>query len=492
MSEQIGALPSRMCSHPCNTPRSTVVLTATEQRLAGLADRHYILENLANLAHSLCADLVVPRPCDLLERRHNGGMAINCSVRWSRYFQLDGVSLAEESSPETERRVHELTTKPHGARIMTMRREGPATKWAMFRQRALLQQFDFAVNTTAAGNRFVWIIRRWFYEWSQALARHLQERQHWLPGSRVPPAFGLAPCRPVPCREAMAGGCRHVQLKVSKASALLRDEFLQRTRLYPGAFHTLHIRRGDRVRQCNTSIAAVLAYVGGHRSPMLARPAHLPARAVCSRPHHAPLPSRQHGPAHHVLQVRCSLMATSLEPRNTSGHRGRLPLVLFSDETRLAYRGKLLAALHAELGASPPARFTHRRPASARSGTTRVGQLVIDGDHELRRLTALVAVDAEVPGPSTHLGHRLAVDATGRERGWERRDRGGHGIDNYGIYAASRAVMEVAAGWLIMRGGHHCVSCDNPRALMAGMAPGWMGSAHNRRAASSLAWSGET
>ena len=123
-------------------------------------------------------------------------------------------------------------------------------------------------------------------------------------------------------------------------------------------------------------------------------------------------------------------------------------------------------------------------------GTARVGQLV-DGDHVLRRLTALAAVGAEAPPvPSTHLDRWIAPEASGRERSRERRraiGRGGqHALDNYGIYAASKAIMEMAAGWLIMRGGHHCVSCDDPQTLKAGMAPGWMGSAHNRRAAPSI------
>ena len=54
--------------------------------MGGLNDRLSALRGAGNLAASLCARLVVPQPCQMLDPRHNKGMRVDCSIGWERYM----------------------------------------------------------------------------------------------------------------------------------------------------------------------------------------------------------------------------------------------------------------------------------------------------------------------------------------------------------------------------------------------------------------------
>lgn len=76
----------RRCSRRCVQRRSVVRIS--RQRAEGLADRITHLLALGNLAHSLCAWLNVPPPCQWLLSKHNHGKPLPCSMDWSRYVNL--------------------------------------------------------------------------------------------------------------------------------------------------------------------------------------------------------------------------------------------------------------------------------------------------------------------------------------------------------------------------------------------------------------------
>ena len=69
-------------------PRHDNVITASHTAFgrAGLSDRFALLSLLANIAGTLCARLVVDKPCRSLTPKHNLGLHLGCDVEWGRYF----------------------------------------------------------------------------------------------------------------------------------------------------------------------------------------------------------------------------------------------------------------------------------------------------------------------------------------------------------------------------------------------------------------------
>jgi hypothetical protein len=67
----------------CSTYDSIVALVDQEPKwVAGLSDRMSILHHLGNLAASLCAKLLVPKPSEWLMAFHNDGAVVSAKHTW--------------------------------------------------------------------------------------------------------------------------------------------------------------------------------------------------------------------------------------------------------------------------------------------------------------------------------------------------------------------------------------------------------------------------
>ena len=102
-----GALPARLLSagFPLDTPENHerkcgeldacphgmngLITYDFEHGQAGLSDRRFMLWSLTNLAYSLCANLAVHGPAQMLSvERHNHGIPLSTEWWWDRYFKL--------------------------------------------------------------------------------------------------------------------------------------------------------------------------------------------------------------------------------------------------------------------------------------------------------------------------------------------------------------------------------------------------------------------
>jgi hypothetical protein len=72
------------CWRKCpNQRRNHIVVNFNRQ--AGLNDRFYIIERMANIAGYLCANLHIPSPSAWLSIGHNRGVPLSMNVKWSDY-----------------------------------------------------------------------------------------------------------------------------------------------------------------------------------------------------------------------------------------------------------------------------------------------------------------------------------------------------------------------------------------------------------------------
>ena len=120
--ERAEAAARRHCQRPCTRRRSLIVVTVSAIKLAGFTDRIIVLQHLANLAGSLCARLLVPRPCEALSASHNSdplhplGLHLSCNVTWARYMRLtmigDGTNalVCPDCNDQNDKMAHFFST----------------------------------------------------------------------------------------------------------------------------------------------------------------------------------------------------------------------------------------------------------------------------------------------------------------------------------------------------------------------------------------------
>ena len=96
MEKEIGPVPRSNCTSKCNG-RFKSVIVYNNTNMAGLSDRLAVFGYLQRLADSLCARLAVHRPHKILSVDHNGGRELDHSYWWDRYFMIpDGLMDAQK------------------------------------------------------------------------------------------------------------------------------------------------------------------------------------------------------------------------------------------------------------------------------------------------------------------------------------------------------------------------------------------------------------
>ena len=78
-------------SHSCpawELGSGSVILVHLDPHTAGMQDRLNYFSAFSRIANFLCARFVMPRPCMALKAVHNNGRELDCSVGWSRYFNV--------------------------------------------------------------------------------------------------------------------------------------------------------------------------------------------------------------------------------------------------------------------------------------------------------------------------------------------------------------------------------------------------------------------
>ena len=174
------------------------------QYKAGLSDMSLWLLNAAKVASTLCARIVVPRPCTILSVDHNSGDTVDCKTNWNHYVNI--------SHLDRHNRTAQLIS-PGGF-------DSPLPDGL-----GVVKDYTAALQAVKRGRGFVWHKRDG--------AAH-----DWNPGPH---------------------NCSNV-LRFPTTSVLeARAQFFRREHI--GAYISLHIRRGAALVNCDTDVPNVLNYV---------------------------------------------------------------------------------------------------------------------------------------------------------------------------------------------------------------------------------------
>ena len=178
--------------------------SSSGQYKAGLSDMSLWLLNAAKVASTLCARIVVPRPCTILSVDHNSGETVDCKTNWNHYVNISHLDIHNRTQPLIFPGGFN-SSLPDGLSVV--------------------KDYDAALQAVKKGRSFVWHKRD-------------SSAHDWNPGPH---------------------NCSNV-LRFPTTSVLeARAQFFQREKI--GSYISLHIRRGAALVNCDTDVPNVLNYV---------------------------------------------------------------------------------------------------------------------------------------------------------------------------------------------------------------------------------------
>lgn len=129
---------------------------------AGLGDRLTVIENLAQIAGYLCANLKMPSPFESLNPVHNNGNFVSKKLKWLdfrnlTFLQDDSQVLDSNDSDDDD---HEIEKVPGWLHIIN---DGSDSSNGLLEDFVRLQEFSL-MQETMARTGFIWEIRTSFYE----------------------------------------------------------------------------------------------------------------------------------------------------------------------------------------------------------------------------------------------------------------------------------------------------------------------------------------
>lgn len=208
------------------------MIILSNQGLAGLNDRANILFHVTNLAIFLCAVVYVLKPCEMLNVRHNvdnlrKAKKLDCELRWDDFFEIqdfngNDVLMVDDNSGF----INDKRTILKRSNITNMYHRASTSK-----------------------TNWIWKIDTiWFRFWLET-ERSLSKTY----GKHNYPSFKGA-------SRASTSGCFY-PMEFSDPIKKVFLEFLKSTNLKQFEYITLHIRRGDAKKLCNTSIEKMNNYI---------------------------------------------------------------------------------------------------------------------------------------------------------------------------------------------------------------------------------------
>eukprot|EP00965_Chrysotila_dentata_P204332 6182266-Pleurochrysis_carterae.AAC.4 len=214
------AVSPNRCNLTCHHRHSAIIISRS-MHAEGLNDRLTTLTSLANLAHSLCAWLVAPSPCTLLNANHNRGKRLPCSHSWSRYSNLSFRFPPFGPVPLTEAQYRQKAR-----RTVLVVQDGDFVR----------SQYAVALAAARNGTPFKWVISQPIFKWmdkfkNMALRRSAKLRESQGLTCPWPPRVSLSPkVAGVSCSFVL-GENAHSSLAIR-----LRDDLLRKQSLFPGGF----------------------------------------------------------------------------------------------------------------------------------------------------------------------------------------------------------------------------------------------------------------
>ena len=230
-------------------------------------------------------------PSEALGSKHNGGRKVSAGTPWERYLQWRakprGTTPFDGSFTTAGEWQALEASLPPAQRNLSLALEATSVD-------DVLAQWEQVAAAADTGRRFHWKISLGCWQWSHALRAHVEQKR------------GAALFKSAVQYELDAGGntsfigCDYGDVRVSRHATRVADRLVAELTddESNSQFVTLHVRRGDTVSQCDTTVPAVLAF------------------------------------------LNCSKALAAYAPR-------RPQLLIFTDETDEAYLSELLSELQA-------------------------------------------------------------------------------------------------------------------------------------------------
>jgi hypothetical protein len=256
------------CRRQCQERRNKIVF---DWYPAGLGDRSAVFQGLTDLAGYLCAVLEVPRPKFLLHRRHNDGRSVSINATWNDFFNF---TFRQDGSPGVVDLVNpnSINERPNATEmyggedyrnwyIMASKR-GASNVVQDFLQ---LEDYSFRQPPDATTG-FIWILRSNYYEIRKSLNQELVVSSSpkrrvsislpWGSANRELPPLEMLPLSPI--------GCSYQQNMAPLYIQNLARDMFEHIRQQAGpssVVGSFHIRRGDTVKKCDTTLKRMKSYL---------------------------------------------------------------------------------------------------------------------------------------------------------------------------------------------------------------------------------------
>ena len=220
---------------------------------AGLGDRKIIIHDLSQLAGYLCAEVVVPPPSKFLHKRHNFWRHISTDILWSDLYNItfieDGNPVIRSSEAEFVADYEDSFKYKDWFHVVSS--SGLKLEEDFKCVETFLLQQDLDKESSRGG--FVWEIdKHWWY--SDLVRDGLPVNQlNPQNNDKMRPGIGLKE------------GCVYSNSDTEPSHLqIMQKRLLNRfKRLSPqnSIFGLLHLRRGDSIDTCNTSVDRIKEYL---------------------------------------------------------------------------------------------------------------------------------------------------------------------------------------------------------------------------------------
>ena len=220
------------CRPNCKNRKNIIYLN--NQGTAGLSDRISILYHVNNLASYLCANIIVDKPCKLLDvKEHGKGVPVSCDLNWSDFKQF--------------KRYSNSGMEPDDMILTNKQITPPKVQLKAFNS----ENFEKAVSLFENNIQFSWETDRNYYLWRNQLQEYFTE--HLRPENTSYPVINS--WTQVQDQLECISPIRYSKIVISLAEKVMIKSGIN------SEFGTLHIRRGDAIRECNTAINHVKDYL---------------------------------------------------------------------------------------------------------------------------------------------------------------------------------------------------------------------------------------
>lgn len=262
-SESLLIIPEKTCRRHCGNHRKINKIIYAHMHGAGVSDRESVLHKLANLAGYLCATVEFPKPHISLSRTHNNNEAVSLNSTWQDYFNVtfyqDGSSAVHDladnpDDPTAHPIVDDMYQGEKYKDWMRIDTGGAEMILHDFEKTEAFSRSQAPNNATSSTTGFIWVIRPNFYTLIPQLRELVPSRRkdNYTYVDQLPDIGGGQ------------RGCNYYESHMPDHMQMVFDQVLaevRRANEQHAIIGLFHIRRGDVVNKCNTTVPKMKEYI---------------------------------------------------------------------------------------------------------------------------------------------------------------------------------------------------------------------------------------